>query len=280
MKDLNKICDVLGEEIISYYLVGGGCIANAQLLIAKSGNKYFLKDGYFNQMFLCEANGLKEISSSNTIRTPKVYYADESCLLLEYIESGIKKDEFYKRFGELFAQMHQCTSDKFGFYEDNYIGATNQINTYSDNWCDFYFNNRLLHQFKLAEKNGYVSAELKGKFNKLENKIEHILSGSEDIPCLLHGDLWGGNYMVSNQGEPVLIDPAVYYGNREADLAMTKLFGGFTQVFYDSYQKKYPLPEGYHYRENIYLLYHVLNHLNLFGSSYYHQSISLMDYYL
>src|SRR3990170_4265627 len=130
------------------------------------------------------------------------------------------------------------------------------------------------------KKNGNVNSNFRKCFNQLENKIENILSGKIEKPSLLHGDLWAGNYLVDENGRVCLIDPAVYYGNREADLAMTKLFGGFTKEFYDSYNELYPLEDGYEYRENIYKLYHVLNHLNLFGSGYYQQALSLIKFYL
>ncbi len=132
---------------------------------------------------------------------------------------------------------------------------------------------------QLAENNSYSDSRLRKAFSHIENNIENILTGSEEPPALLHGDLWSGNYMCSKNSEPVIIDPAVYYGHREADLAMTKLFGGFSHEFYDAYNKSYPLKDGYEYRENIYILYHVLNHLNLFGQGYYRQAIELMEYY-
>jgi len=223
------------------------------------------------------------LAKSQTIRVPKVVVAERNFLLLEYIVSGHKKLRFFDSFGKAYAEMHRYTHDIFGFYEDNFIGATPQINTVNDtlktNWTAFYFTNRLLYQFKLAEQNGYVNDEFRKAFAHIENRIDSILKGSEEPPALLHGDLWGGNFMIDDQGEAVLIDPAVYYGHREADLAMTKLFGGFTNAFYASYNAHYPLKEGYLYRENIYLLYHVLNHLNLFGLSYYQQALQLMKGY-
>ncbi len=177
--------------------------------------------------------------------------------------------------------MHRTTSSNFGFYEDNYIGSNIQknINNDNSNWIDFYFNNRILFQYKLAEKNGYATEEFKSNIKKIESSISKILGGSEEHPSLLHGDLWSGNFMVDENGDACLIDPAVYYGHREADLAMTKLFGGFNSEFYISYNDEWKLKEGYQYRENIYKLYHVLNHLNLFGMGYYSQAINLMKSY-
>ncbi|MFC2121821.1 fructosamine kinase family protein, partial [Bacteroidota bacterium] len=234
-------------------------------------------------IFIKEGNGLKELSKNGSIRIPQVHLSEYEFLLTEFIEPGIRNNDFFSNFGRQFALLHQYQSDKFGFFEDNYIGANVQINktntsTESD-WTAFYFENRLLYQMHLADKNGYADTRLKRAFSVIENNIETILQGSEEPPALLHGDLWSGNFMCGYNSEAVLIDPAVYYGHREADLAMTKLFGGFSYDFYASYIETYPLKKEYEYRENIYLLYHVLNHLNLFGQGYYEQAVSLMEKY-
>jgi fructosamine-3-kinase len=275
----NQISSIIKEEIINDTFVGGGCIADSKIITTSSGKKIFLKQGCSKQMFLCEANGLNEIKKSQTISTPNVIESNKNFLLLEYIPQGTKSPKTFQLFGEQFAKMHQYSNSAFGFYENNFIGNTPQINTPSNNWTDFYFTNRLLYQFKLAEKNKYSTPEFIKAFKKLESNIDEILKGSEENPSLLHGDLWAGNYIISSNDAPYIIDPAVYYGHREADLAMTKLFGGFTQDFYEAYNNTFPLKDGYDFRENIYLLYHVLNHLNLFGSSYYHQTLNLMNYY-
>lgn len=147
-------------------------------------------------------------------------------------------------------------------------------------WATFYFHKRLLFQYQLAEKRGYSTSRLTKGFARLESMIENILAGSEEPPSLLHGDLWSGNYMCDEEGNAVLIDPAVYYGHREAELAMTRLFGGFPPAFYEGYNQTYPLPEDWEYRENIYKLYHILNHLNLFGKSYLSEAEFLLEFYL
>jgi fructosamine-3-kinase len=275
-----QIADFLGEKINNYSPVGGGCIAQTGIIKTNKGNTYFLKQGFSNTMFTCEANGLHEIAKAGCIKTPKVILAKNDFLLLEWIKQGSKTIDFFKLFGKQIAQMHQNTQKQFGFFEHNFIGATPQINTIEDNWTDFYFTHRLLFQYQLAEQKGYVTPELQTAFQKLEKIYPSILAGSEERPALLHGDLWGGNYMVDKNGEPVLIDPAAYYGHREADLAMTHLFGGFSPDFYLAYQQTNPLKDGWEYREKIYLLYHVLNHMNLFGNSYYTQTMQLINYYL
>ena len=275
----------IDEKLISSNSVGGGCIADSKIISSESGKKYFLKTYAGSPgMFLMEANGLSELSKPNAIRVPKVILADEQFLLLESIESGSKNNSFFKDFGKAFALMHKHTSEKYGFFENNYIGATPQINISEGNeaksWPEFYFNKRLLQQLRFAEQHGYASPELVTGISKLENIIDNIIGESKESPTLLHGDLWGGNYMCDNKGNAVLIDPAVYYGHREADLAMTKMFGGFTQDFYNAYQKEYPLKENWQYREGIYLLYHYMNHLNLFGMGYYGQCIRLIQAYV
>ncbi len=280
-KDLNlKLADVLNESIVSERSVGGGCIADSSIITTASGISYFLKTNCEKGVFKCEANSLKELAGSAVIKIPEVIAVDDDFLLLENISSGQRRKDFFSHFGKQLALMHKVQKAKYGFYEDNYIGASIQKNTYSLSWTDFYFTNRLLFQYKLFEHKGNVTSELKSKFSKLEDKIQDILGDVNEPPVLLHGDLWGGNYLVDNVGNPVLIDPAVYYGHRETDLAMTKLFGGFTKEFYEAYNEINPLTEGYAYRENIYILYHVMNHLNLFGSGYYQQTLDLMNYYL
>lgn len=282
----NKIEIHLNSKILSTKYISGGCISDSSLITLSSGEKYFLKTNSNNpkDMFRKEANGLREIEKSKSIRVPAVILVDDDFILLECINGASKANNFFEDFGERFAKMHKYKSDYFGFYEDNYIGSTVQINIATEeekfDWTKFYFNKRLLFQFKLAEKNGYVDNNFRNLFKKLESKIETILDGQNEKPSLLHGDLWSGNYIVDENGKACLIDPAVYYGNREADLAMTKLFGGFSSSFYNSYNDSYPLRDGYNFRENIYKLYHVLNHLNLFGSAYYHQAVSLIKSYL
>lgn len=285
MSPTQQIEEFLGEKITNSNSVGGGCIADSRIIKTESGKSYFLKThSGAPGMFLMEANGLKELAKPNCIRIPKVVLASEGFLLLEHISQGAKSANFFTEFGKAFAQMHRHTASEFGFFEDNYIGATPQYNLAQaeekTNWPTFYFQKRLLPQLKMAEQNDYSTKQLSDGILAIGDKIEEILASSEEKPALLHGDLWGGNYMVDKHGYAVLIDPAVYYGNREADLAMTKMFGGFSPEFYSAYQKEYPLSDNWRYRENIYLLYHYLNHLNLFGGGYYGTALQLVNSYL
>jgi fructosamine-3-kinase len=280
-----RLEDIIGKKITGSKSISGGSITTTNQVRFENGQYAFLKtEAHAPDMFFKEANGLNEIRKTGCIRVPEVLCVDSEFLLLEFIEEGRLDKDFFHRFGVQLANLHKKTAAKFGFKEDNYIGASPQINSVNkieaDSWCDFYYNKRLLYQYKLAEKNGLVGDELKNGFLILEGRIDEILEGSEEKPALLHGDLWRGNFLCDKDSNPCLIDPAVYYGHRESDLAMTKLFGGFNDDFYRAYQKIEPLPQGYDIRENIYLLYHILNHLNLFGNSYYGQAVRLVWSYL
>jgi protein-ribulosamine 3-kinase len=276
----------LGAAIIKAESISGGCISNAYKIKTEDKKTFFLKINNSTppDMFETEAHGLDELRKPGVIRVPAAEIFSDNYIVTEYIETGRKSRRFFEDFGRNFAELHYHQGGIFGFYEDNYIGSNRQLNKpeseEDEDWTEFYFKKRLLFQLRLCERNGYATQELINYFNEIENKISYILAGSEEDPSLLHGDLWSGNYMVDEKGNACLIDPAVYYGHREADLAMTKLFGGYPEAFYKSYEENYPLKEGWEYRENIYKLYHVLNHLNLFGTSYYPQAVSLIRFYL
>jgi fructosamine-3-kinase len=290
-----RIEEKLGSKIKSISSLSGGCISDAFKVTMDNGSNFFLKynSSASNDMFIKEANGLNELTKANAIRIPEVLSFDEDYILLEFIPTSSRNlpaaklwqagKNFFEEFGRRFAEMHKYISNEFGFYEDNYIGSNPQKNIpdakEKNDWVSFYFNKRILFQLQLAEKLGNSTDSLRNGISKLENKIENIIQTNEK-PSLLHGDLWGGNYMVDENGNAVLIDPAVYYGHREADLGMTKLFGGFSSEFYRAYVETFPLEDGYDYRENIYKLYHVLNHLNLFGGGYYSQALSLIKFYV
>jgi protein-ribulosamine 3-kinase len=281
-----NIEEIISAPILKINPVGGGCISDAYKLVDSLNNIFFLKlnRNLPKDMFHKEANGLKELKKAKAIRIPEIIYSAEDFILIEFIDSSKKSKNFFENFGRKFAGLHKFEQKNFGFFEDNYIGSNIQKNipenSEKDNWAEFYFNQRILFQYNLAEKNGYASSELKTGIKELEKKIDKILEEKNPAASLLHGDLWSGNFISDEDGEACLIDPAVYYGDREADLAMTKLFGGFSSDFYSAYNEFYPLREGYKYRENIYKLYHVLNHLNLFGSGYYGQALNLIRFYL
>ncbi|WP_419490138.1 fructosamine kinase family protein [Alistipes sp.] len=250
----------------------------------KSGAEYFLKSGAPSESYVCEAEGLKELSETGIFRTPKVLSVGTDHLLTEYVPNSAGGNDFFEDFGRRLARLHRRRTAYFGFRRNNYIGLNPQINlphgAERSDWTAFYLNKRLRYQYELAERNGYATTGLRRNFARLESKIADILQGCEEPPCLLHGDLWAGNFLCDAvSGEVVLIDPAVYYGHREADLAMTRLFGGFPPAFYRAYEQEYPLKPRWEYREGIYRLYHLLNHLNLFGSSYLPEANRILEKY-
>jgi protein-ribulosamine 3-kinase len=279
--NIHKIVrEKIGKEITSISSLSGGSISSAYKAILSDGNFVFLKiSPQFPDMFIKEANGLKELHKAKTIRIPNVLFTDNEILILEYlpVSSPSNRKKFFEEFGKQFAQLHRYTSPTFGFIEDNYIGSTPQKNTpQSNSWREFYWNERLLFQFHLAERNGYADSDLRKAFSYLEQHLNDIIPDDGETPALLHGDLWSGNYLCLENDIPAIIDPAVYYGHREADLGMTLLFGGFGDSFYDSYNESYPLNKGWEFRMEIYKLYHLFNHLNLFGEGYYGQVVETM----
>ncbi len=267
----------LKKEVASVTQVGGGSISTAMKVTFNDGEIVFVKVlPQQKDMFPKEANGLRELAKADAIRTPGVIFVDENILLLEFLPSfsPSSRKNFFQKFGRQFAALHRCTSSSFGFIENNYIGSTPQKNTpRSSSWKDFYRNCRLQSQFNLAEKNGYADAELRRLFVALDRRLDALIPDDGEPPALLHGDPWGGNFLAVDGNTPALIDPAVYYGHREADLAMTLLFGGFEDSFYSAYNEAYPLRPGWKKRMELYKLYHLFNHLNLFGEGYYGQVV-------
>ncbi len=252
----------------------GGCIHRAEIVHLADGRKYFVKSSRnASDMFAQEALGLAALAESKTLRTPRVIAAGmlggESCLVLEAIEAGSQRSDFWKTFGSQFAELHRVsTAERFGWSTENYLGSNVQSNEAKEDWVEFFAECRFGYQLRLARNRGLGSRELFKIMDRLVSRLDGYLSCPKDPPSLLHGDLWSGNYLVDQDGHPVLIDPAVYYGRREADLAMPLLFGGFSPDFFDAYGEAWPLTDGWRDRVELYKLYHLLNHLNLFGSGY------------
>lgn len=263
--------------IVEQTPVYGGDINESCLLFLSNGERVFIKknSGKPADFFAAEADGLRAMESTGTIGTAHVLDTgrdgDSLFLILEYIEKGHKPPGFFESFGRQLAEMHRAdtaayvSGGQFGFLSDNYIGATRQINSPCDTWIEFFRTRRLEVQFRMAWE--YFDEPDRSRVGVLLDRLEDLLVEPEH-PSLVHGDLWGGNYMVGVNGEPILIDPAVYVGHAEVDIAMTELFGGFSPGFYDAYKAGNPFESGYSDRRELYNLYHMLNHLNLFGGAY------------
>jgi len=231
-------------------------------------------------MFIAEAEGLKELRKAEAIAVPEPVCHGQAggyaWLVTEYIRFGHREKGSGTSLGMQLASLHRYKAGRFGWFRDNTIGSTAQVNVWSDNWMKFYRDYRLLYQLRLAAGNGFTGA-LQRKGEKLLADLDVFFSTYSPAPSLLHGDLWGGNCAFDTTGQPVIFDPAVYYGDREADMAMTELFGGFSSDFYRAYHEAWPLDEGYGVRKTLYNLYHILNHANLFGGAYASQAESMMD---
>jgi fructosamine-3-kinase len=248
--------------------VGGGCINTTQVLEG-SGRRYFVKlnDAARRDMFAAEAAGLEEIVASATVRAPRPICSGacqgQAYLVLEYLDlDGRGGGRSEAELGRRLAAMHRCTHAEFGWWRDNTIGSTPQVNTHESDWLTFYREHRLRYQLELA------GGRLQRQGKALLEVLPAFFSGYRPVASLLHGDLWGGNHGVLRDGTPVIFDPALYYGDREADLAMTELFGGFGGGFCAAYREAWPLDPGYRVRRDLYNLYHVLNHYHLFGGGY------------
>jgi len=252
--------------------MGGGSINNTFRLKLKTA-QFVLKTNDRKSipgLLAAEAEGLHSLAACGCIRTPSVILTDEDemyqYLLMEWIEPGRKSDRFWNRFGEQLANLHRISSKEFGFGQNNFMGALPQRNDWTANWIDFFVQQRLEPQLKLAIDTGLAGNELKRKMEVLYRRLHSIFP--DEQPALLHGDLWSGNFLCDLNEQPVLIDPAVYYGHRSMDLGMTTLFGGFDTKFYEAYQSVFPQLGDYRLQWEIANLYPLLIHLNLFGSSY------------
>jgi len=252
--------------------VGGGSINDAFRLETSVGN-FFVKvnsASRYPRMFEKESLGLKMLSATQTLSVPDIIavgeVANDSFLLLSFIESRPQTSNFWPQFGEQLADLHRHSSPTFGLDHDNYIGSLIQHNNTHETWADFFREERLEPQLKQARDHGRVDSEVSRAFQRFYLQLDQLFP--TEPPALLHGDLWSGNFMSGNQGEPVIIDPAVYFGHREMDLAMSQLFGGFSSQFYEAYHAAFPLENGWKKRLDYCNLYPLMVHVNLFGGGY------------
>jgi fructosamine-3-kinase len=263
-------------EVVSSHGVGGGCINNGARLVTSSGTSFFLKSNSRapKNMFAREVDGLKALSVPDGPRVPEPYLHANDFLLMEDLAPGKKAGDYWQNFGQQMAALHNHTNPQFGFDADNYIGSTPQPNPWTENGFDFFAEHRLGFQAELAAKTGLFSRHEAEQVVSLAGRLPELVP--EQPASLVHGDLWSGNAIIDQHGAPAIIDPAAHYGWAEADLAMTTLFGSFPGEFYSAYHEARPLPEGWRERFELYNLYHLLNHLNLFGRGYYGQVIRIV----
>ncbi len=260
--------------------VTGGCINEAWRLDGEDGRRFFVKTNSSRneEMFVAEAAGLREIIDTGTVAAPvPVCFGsveNRAFLVLEYLSFGT--GDASQLLGHELARMHRHTRTDYGWSRDNTIGSTPQFNTPCNDWLEFWREQRLAFQLRLAEQNGY-GGNLQRNGEQLLQCFPVLFSSYTPPASLLHGDLWSGNQVVTPEGQPVIFDPAVYFGDRETDIAMTELFGGFSTRFYAAYKEAWPLDDDYPVRRDLYNLYHILNHLNLFGGGYLRQAEQMME---
>ncbi|VAW80846.1 Ribulosamine/erythrulosamine 3-kinase potentially involved in protein deglycation [hydrothermal vent metagenome] len=273
-------------SLSSQEAIRGGCINEAWKLsgVMQTGDSivpchYFVKlnDKQRSSMFTAESEALLQIAATKTVSVPQPIVsgvtAEQCWLVLEYIELTTAVSAV--QLGRQLADMHRHTADSFGWHRNNTIGSTVQINKKTNSWIEFWREQRLGYQLQLAAQQGY-GGQLQQLGQCLMSKLDIFFDQYNPSASLLHGDLWGGNWSGTSNGNPVIFDPATYYGDRETDIAMTELFGGFPPDFYAAYTEQWPLQSNYPIRKKLYNLYHILNHLNLFGESYSAQAESMM----
>ena len=280
-----------GVKLVQTRRISGGDINEAYGLTLADGKQIFMKTNRKENLpfFRTEVSGLAAIARTGAIGTPQVLCtgteedgAGKAFLMLEFITAGRRIPDYWRVFADELAAMHQASvagfvaEGQYGFTSDNYIGAGGQVNTSCGSWIDFFREYRLVPQFRKASR--YFGASESRKIARLLDRMGDVLVEPEH-PSLLHGDLWSGNVMTGTDGRAWLIDPAVYVGHAEADLAMTELFGGFPEAFYAAYTEAFPLQPGYEERRDLYNLYHLLNHLNLFGRGYLSPVKNVIDRY-
>ncbi|MEP1152436.1 MAG: fructosamine kinase family protein [Balneola sp.] len=267
----------LDSKIISTRAQSGGDINQASVLTFQNGDSFFLKwnAAVPSTMFATEAKGLQLLSEANTdFVIPEVILSGKDFMLLSLIEPGVENSSSSFQFGVELAKLHKHTSTQFGLDHDNFIGKLRQKNTLHKTWKDFFVQERIEPQLKLGINSGKFPSSILSNIDKLHSTVEKLFP--DEPPTLLHGDLWSGNYMYSENGTVSIYDLAVYYGHREMDIAMTRLFGGFSQEFYSGYNSEYPLSEGAEERITLCNLYPILVHANLFGDGYTRNALEIM----
>lgn len=289
---------LFARRVVRVTEIGGGCISATAVWSLDDGNEIFVKSESHARlaMLQAEAEGLEALADTQAVRIPRVLTVDGDArrdaafLVTERIRTASPDRDFFARFGHQLARLHrsprpagssptgeQNAQNAFGWARDNFLGSSLQPNPREDCWIRFFSHHRLAHQLRLAQQNRCGSTKLYHHLDRILADIQSLLAGSDEPPALIHGDLWSGNYLCDDDQQPVLIDPAAYYGHREAEFGMLQLFGACPVAFYQAYHETYPLAEGWQQRAKVYVLYHLLNHLNLFGGSYLGQCESLAE---
>ncbi len=266
-------------SITSSRSVGGGCINNGMVIETDIGASFFLKTNRRSpsDMFAREVDGLFALHVDGGPVVPKPYIHGDDFLLMEDLSPAPPQPDYWPEFGRQLAALHQNTNAQFGFEHDNYIGSTPQPNLWADDGYEFFGQSRLLYMTRLARERGLMASDDARRVERLISKLPNLIPVQP--ASLVHGDLWSGNATSDSRGAPAIIDPAAHYGWAEAELAMTTLFGSFPNAFYEAYEEVRPLKTGYRSRFPIYNLYHLLNHLNIFGRSYLGQVQSILRKY-
>lgn len=280
---IHFVSEQIAERILSFKPVSGGSISSAYRLDSAT-RSYFLKVNHGQtalKMFHAEQRGLQAIEDTGTIAVPHVHLVDsvdgQAFLLMDHVESKRPEASDYQRLGSALTQLHQTTQGDFGFTDDNFIGSLPQSNRTRGDWPEFYWFERILPQLVMALEKGLLTKKMIPSEERATDLFSRAFGDVK--PALLHGDLWGGNYLIATDGTPYLIDPATYYGHSMVDIAMSHLFGGFGSAFYDAYHDRIPKADNHNTQVDLYQLYFLLVHLNLFGSGYYSSVASILKRY-
>lgn len=284
-EELDSLCEQLAEAgwnagaLRAIETIAGG-VHDAHRMRFDSGDLFLKTTRLENAAMLDdEADALQRLRASGSVLLPKPLLSgvagDNAYLALKWLDLYPATAEAQERLGRMLAAMHAFEADRHGWYRDNHIGLLHQANGWLSDWCEFFATRRLEVQLRLAEHRS--NGEWVQKGFKLLDRLPRLLGDHRPAPSLLHGDLWNGNTAMRGDGEPVIFDPAAYYGDRETDIAMTELFGGFAPTFYSAYNEQWPLDDDYSERKPLYQLYHVINHANMFGGSYERQAAGMID---
>jgi len=271
-----------GSRVVGTRVVPGGSINSTQIVTLKDGREYFVKsypnEAQFPGMFEAEYKCLELLAATKTINVPRPITCKSSFIILEVFYTTDRQHDWHEKIGRQLAQLHQATqSDRFGFEMDNYLGLTPQPNSWTTDWLGFWRDQRLGWQLELYARKVEAGDRLLELGDRLMVRLNDLIGGMDEPSVLLHGDLWTGNSAADQSGEPVIYDPAGYYGHREAEFGMMRMFGGYGPRCEAAYNEVWPLQPGADERIDLYRLYHELNHLNLFGKSYYQNCIATME---